>query len=80
VQHDILTGSNADGTLLRGFTSADWTSDSAALQAQVGHSDGLGPGGDASGALSSWNSAHVNQNCANTAPRGAGRLYLFAIN
>lgn len=81
VQHDILTGSNADGTLLRGFTCADWTSGSAALQAQVGHSDGLGPGGDASGALSSWNSAHVNQNCANTAPRGgAGRLYCFAIN
>jgi hypothetical protein len=81
VQHDILTGSNADGTLLRGLTCADWTSDSAALAAQVGHSDGLGPGGDASGALSSWNSAHANQNCANTAPRGgAGRLYCFAIN
>ena len=46
---------------------------------QVGHSDGLGPGGDTSGALSSWNSAHANQNCANTAPRGgAGRIYCFA--
>ncbi len=25
-QHDILTGSNADGTLMTGFTCADWTS------------------------------------------------------
>ena len=33
----------------------------------------------ASGALASWNSAHANQNCANTAPRGgAGRFYCFA--
>ncbi len=81
VQHDILTGSNADGTLMVGFTCADWTSDSTSAVAQVGHSDGLGPGGDTSGALSSWNSAHANQNCANTAPRGgAGRLYCFARN
>jgi hypothetical protein len=81
VQHDILTGSNADGTLMAGATCADWTSDSTATVAQVGHSDGLGPGGDTSGALSSWNSAHLNQNCSNTAPRGgAGRLYCFAIN
>src|SRR5829696_2801600 len=43
VQHDILTGSNADGTLMTGATCADWTSDSAALRAQVGHSDGMGP-------------------------------------
>src|SRR5262245_26638793 len=81
VQHDILTGSNQDGTLLAGMTCADWTSDSATLAAQVGHSDGLGPGGDTSGTLSSWNSAHANQNCANTAPRGgAGRIYCFALN
>jgi len=79
VEHDILTGSNADGTLLAGMTCADWTSDSAALAAQVGHSDGLGPNGDTSGSLSSWNSAHANQNCSNTAPRGgAGRVYCFA--
>jgi hypothetical protein len=80
VEHDILTGSNADGTLLRGMTCSDWTSDSATLAAQVGHSDGLGPGGDASGTFSSWNSSHANQNCANTAPRGgAGRIYCFAM-
>jgi len=81
VEHDIMTGSAADGTLLPGLTCSDWTSDSAALLGQVGHSDGLGPGGDTSGALSSWNSAHTNQNCANTAPRGgAGRIYCFARN
>jgi hypothetical protein len=80
VEHDILTGSNADGTLMRGMTCADWTSASDALAAQVGHSDGLGPGGDTSGTLSSWNSAHANQSCANTAPRGgAGRIYCFAM-
>jgi Protein of unknown function (DUF1554) len=79
VEHDIMTGSTADGTLLTGFTCGDWTSDSSSALGQVGHSDGLGPGGDSSGALSSWNSAHANQNCANTAPRGgAGRIYCFA--
>lgn len=80
-EHDILTGSRADGTLMPGLTCGDWTSASTATQAQVGHSDGFGPNRDVSGALSSWNSAHSNQNCANTAPRGgAGRIYCFARN
>ncbi len=79
VEHDILTGSNADGTLAEGLTCADWTSDSANAVAQVGHSDGMGPNQSTAGSLSSWNSAHANQNCANTAPRGgAGRIYCFA--
>jgi hypothetical protein len=79
VEHDILTGSNADGTLMAGFTCSDWTSDSASIAAQVGHSDGFGPNQDQSGTLASWNSAHANQNCSNTAPRGgAGRIYCFA--
>jgi hypothetical protein len=79
VQHDILTGSTADGRLMPGMTCSDWTSGSGSLQAQVGHSDGLGPGGDSSGSLSSWNSAHANQSCADTAPRGgSGRIYCFA--
>jgi hypothetical protein len=81
VEHDILTGSNADGTLMSGFTCNDWTSDAATLTAQVGHSDGMGPNGSTAGALSSWNSSHTSQNCANTAPRGgAGRIYCFARN
>jgi Protein of unknown function (DUF1554) len=79
VQHDILTGSSADGTLLQGSTCSDWTSDSSILAAQVGHSDGLGPGQSTAGTLSSWNSAHTSLNCADTAPRGgAGRFYCFA--
>ena len=79
VEHDILTGSNADGTLAPGLTCADWTSASAAVVARVGHSDGMGPNQSTAGALSSWNSAHDNQNCSDTAPRGgAGRFYCFA--
>lgn len=78
-QHDIMTGSNADGTLLRGFTCADWTSSSSSDFGQVGHSDGMGPNQSTAGALASWNSAHANQNCADTAPRGGGgRFYCFA--
>jgi len=79
VEHDILTGSNADGSLMVGFTCNDWTSDSTTIAAQVGHADGFGPNQDQSGTLASWNSAHANQNCSNTAPRGgAGRIYCFA--
>jgi len=79
VQHDVLTGSAADGTLLTGLTCNDWTSASTTVAAQVGHSDGFGPNQDQSGALSSWNSAHANASCADTAPRGgSGRVYCFA--
>jgi hypothetical protein len=79
VQHDILTGSSADGSLMAGLTCSDWTSSSSTVAAQVGHSDGFGPNQDTSGTLSSWNSAHANASCADTAPRGgAGRIYCFA--
>jgi hypothetical protein len=79
VEHDIMTGSNADGTLAPGLTCADWTSASATDIGQVGHSDGMGPNQSTAGALASWNAAHTNQNCSNTAPRGgAGRIYCFA--
>ena len=79
VEHDILTGSNGDGTLMAGMTCSEWTSDSANVAAQVGHSDGMGPNQNTAPPLSSWNSAHANQNCSNTAPRGgAGRIYCFA--
>jgi hypothetical protein len=79
VQHDVLTGSNADGTLMTGFTCADWTSGSASDVAQVGHSDGFGVGQSTTGTNASWNSAHANQNCSDTAPRGgSGRFYCFA--
>ena len=78
-QHDILTGSNADGTLRPGVTCSDWTSQATTVSGVVGHSDGFGPNQSTAGALSSWNSAHNNQSCANTAPGGgAGRFYCFA--
>jgi hypothetical protein len=77
-EHDILTGSNSDGTLAAGLTCGDWASADAALRSQVGHSDGFGPNQSTAGALSSWNAAHTGQ-CANTAPGGgAGRFYCFA--
>ena len=79
VQHDILTGSTAEGTVAAGLTCADWTSESPDAMAQVGHSDGLGAGGSTAGTATSWNAAHVNGSCANTAPRGgSGRVYCFA--
>lgn len=81
IEHDILTGSQADGTLLAGQTCADWTSSSSSDTAQVGHSDGLGPGANPDPPYSSWNSAHVNGGCNDTAPRGgAGRIYCFAAD
>ena len=81
VEHDILTGSTADGRLMPGMTCDDWTSAADDQAAQVGHSDGLGPNASAAGTLSSWNSSHANQSCADTAPRGgAGRIYCFATS
>jgi hypothetical protein len=78
-QHDILTGSNADGTVAAGLTCGDWMSDSSGVTGQVGHSDGMGPNQSTTAPLSSWNSAHANLNCSDTGPRGgAGRFYCFA--
>jgi hypothetical protein len=81
VEHDILTGSKADGTLLSGVTCSDWTSASPTVKGQVGHSDGLGPNMATTGTYTFWNSAHANQSCMDTAPLGgAGRIYCFATN
>jgi len=78
-EHDILTGSNADGTLSPGRTCSDWTSSSPAMGSQVGHSDGFGPNRTTAGTFASWNSTHASTSCANTAPGGgAGRFYCFA--
>jgi len=88
-EHDILTGSAADGTLIpndamtgRNGNCSDWTSSAADAFAQVGHSDGMGPGMATDPAFyTSWNSSHANQDCSNTAPRGgAGRIYCFAAS
>lgn len=78
-EHDVLTGSTAEGTVMAGKTCNSWTSDSPDVQAQIGHLDGIGLVGNTAGASASWNSAHENQSCADTAPRGgAGHFYCFA--
>lgn len=80
-QHDILTGTNKDGTVAAGKTCADWTSGDAALFAQVGHSDGLGPNMSDAEQYRSWNSVHESGGCNDTTPKGgAGRVYCFAID
>jgi hypothetical protein len=82
-QHDILTGSQPDGTAIAGnvdSTCANWTS-SGAGAATLGHSDRTGPNDSAS--LKSWNSAHPSRGCsvdALKATGGDGRLYCFAVN
>jgi hypothetical protein len=74
-QHDVLTGTNRDGTLATGLTCGDWVATTG--NSQVGHTDGLGPNMATTGSLSFWNSAHTGM-CGDTAPGGgAGRLYCF---
>ena len=74
--HDILTGSNPDGTLAtsgRDTTCGNWTSGKAGA-AMVGHHDKIG-------GPTSWNSAHLTQGCDQASLRsslGAGLLYCFA--
>jgi hypothetical protein len=84
-QHDILTGSQADGTLqpptapATDATCSNWTNGADQGVAQLGHVDRTGRG--ASG--SSWNSAHASRGCSVTtlaASGGAGYLYCFAGN
>jgi len=78
-EHDVLTGSTAEGTVMAGKTCNSWTSESPDLRAQIGHIDGVGLGGNTAGASASWNSAHESRSCADTAPGGgAGRFYCFA--
>jgi hypothetical protein len=80
--HDMLTGSNADGTLATGtgdVTCGNWTSTATDGHARVGHFDKQG-GGDAP---NSWNSAHLSNGCTQpnlVATGGAGLFYCFAAN
>jgi hypothetical protein len=79
-QHDILTGSNADGTLAAGQTCGDWTlnGEGAAI---VGHSDRVGINDSA--AMKSWNSSHPSRGCSQdnlVGTGGAGLFYCFAAN
>jgi hypothetical protein len=82
--HDMLTGSNADGTLApggmpNGAPCGNWTSNAADGVARLGHFDKQG-GGDAP---TSWNSAHDSRGCSQqnlVATGGAGLYYCFATN
>ena len=79
VQHDILTGSNADGTLFRDRPARTGRLIRQRWRRRWATRTGWVPTRAPRGTLSSWNSAHASQNCADTAPRGgAGRFYCFA--
>lgn len=77
--HDILTGSEADGTAFTGEadrTCGNWTSNGEG-SAQVGHHDRQGGGADPT----SWNSAHPSRGCSQAnlqASGGNGLFYCFA--
>jgi len=78
LQHDILTGTKADGTLATGLTCGDWMDGTSATNAQLGHSDLMGPAD-----RHSWVESHPTTGCtmANVAAGGGnGRIYCFATN
>ena len=79
-RHDILTGSNPDGTLARDSsgdtTCRGWTSHDAG-RAMLGHHNRSGGGVRPT----SWNSAHPSRGCSQSALRaslGDGLIYCFA--
>ncbi|MFO0576437.1 MAG: hypothetical protein U1A78_20725 [Polyangia bacterium] len=77
-QHDILTGSELDGTVTMNSTCGDWTSDADTATATLGHHDRDGGGTNPM----SWNSAHASRGCSAQAlvlTGGAGRIYCFAM-
>ena len=80
-RHDILTGSQLDGTALAGdpatTTCGNWASSGGEGSAQVGHHDRQGGGANAT----SWNSAHPSKGCSQENLRGTGGdgfFYCFA--
>ena len=78
-QHDILTGSQADGTAFadgKDHTCSNWTN-SGEGSAQVGHHDRQGGGP----APTSWNAAHGSRGCSQANLQGTGGngyFYCFA--
>jgi hypothetical protein len=76
-RHDILTGSQPDGTAFpdsADHTCGNWTSSAdGAGAAQVGHHDRQG-GGERP---TSWNSAHPSRGCSQANLRGTGGDGLF---
>ena len=81
--HDILTGSQPDGTAIAGnvdTTCRNWTW-SGEGAAMVGHHDRKGL--DESEPAKSWNSSHQSRGCSYDALKATGgdaRLYCFATN
>jgi hypothetical protein len=82
-RHDILTGSQLDGTASTGdsikTTCGNWTSTSADGSAPVGHHDRQGGGVNPT----SWNFAHPSKGCSQEnlqATGGDGLFYCFAAN
>jgi len=80
-QHDILTGSMADGMAYFPWVEGDHTcsnwSSSGEGSAMVGHHDRHGGGN------TSWNSAHASRGCSQdnlVSTGGAGLLYCFAAD
>jgi hypothetical protein len=82
-EHDILTGSRADGTAFapqQDTTCKAWTS-STDGSAMVGHHDRVGPLPE--NWAKSWNFSHPSVGCSQEAlirTGGAGRFYCFATN
>lgn len=80
-RHDVLTGSNPDGTKIADQTCGDWTL-GAEGAAMTGHHDRMGL--DDSAAAKSWNSSHASRGgCSQEALRstgGDGLFYCFAVN
>ena len=80
-QHDILTGSQLDGTAFSDdadHTCGNWTKNGEG-SAQVGHHDRQGGGQNPT----SWNSAHGSRGCSQAnlvATGGNGYYYCFATN
>jgi len=81
--HDILTGSQPDGTAIAGSvdtTCRNWTS-SGEGAAMVGHHNRAGL--DDSAPAKSWNSSHQSRGCSLDALKATGgdaRIYRFAAN
>jgi hypothetical protein len=75
-RHDILTGSNLDGTV-SGATCNNWTSSAGDGSATVGHHDRQGGGANPT----SWHSAHPSKGCGLDNLRATGGeayFYCFA--
>jgi hypothetical protein len=78
-RHDIITGSQLDGTAFTDGQDHTCTnySNSGAGTVQLGHHDRMG------GGSTSWNSTHASRGCSQenlVATGGAGLLYCFATN